>query len=139
VVESLSPLQGLKRAARFAYRTIASRLTGRTDVSAHFRDLMGGRFTARSMPLLGMGRDVPDGRLSLDGRGRLQADWSWERSRRLFEDMEQTMRDIAGVWNADFRRNPGWFLRRLGTVHPLGGCPMGRNEREGVVDAAGDR
>jgi cholesterol oxidase len=29
-------------------------------------------------------------------------------------------------------------LKRVITVHPLGGCPMGRHDREGVVDAWGE-
>jgi cholesterol oxidase len=32
---------------------------------------------------------------------------------------------------------PGGRFARLVTVHPLGGCPMGTNPREGVVDAHG--
>ena len=28
-------------------------------------------------------------------------------------------------------------MSRLVTVHPLGGCPMGRDENEGVVDSYG--
>jgi cholesterol oxidase len=32
---------------------------------------------------------------------------------------------------------PPWYLSRLVTVHPCGGCPMGRDEREGVVDSYG--
>jgi cholesterol oxidase len=30
------------------------------------------------------------------------------------------------------------YINRLITVHPLGGCPMGRTRREGVVDAYGE-
>src|SRR5262249_5172860 len=30
------------------------------------------------------------------------------------------------------------ILKRLVTVHPLGGCPMGDNAEEGVVDAWGE-
>ena len=36
-----------------------------------------------------------------------------------------------------FKDNPPWYVGRVVTVHPLGGCPMGRNEREGVVDSYG--
>jgi cholesterol oxidase len=36
-----------------------------------------------------------------------------------------------------FIDNPPWHLSRVVTVHPLGGCPMGRDEREGVVDSYG--
>jgi cholesterol oxidase len=32
---------------------------------------------------------------------------------------------------------PGGRFARLLTVHPLGGCPMATNPREGVVDAHG--
>ena len=31
-----------------------------------------------------------------------------------------------------------WRLRRVATVHPLGGVPMGRTVEEGVVDARGE-
>ncbi len=34
--------------------------------------------------------------------------------------------------------NPTWFLSRVITVHPLGGCPMGRTAEEGVVDRDGE-
>ncbi len=138
VVESLNPLEGLKRAARFATAAVSARLTGRTDVGAHFRHLMGDRLSSSSMPLLGMGRDAADGRLYLGSGGTLKAEWSMEASRDLFEDMKETMRAIAEVWNADFRMAPSWHLDRIGTVHPLGGCPMGRGEEEGVVDAGGE-
>ena len=39
---------------------------------------------------------------------------------------------------ASFADNPIWFLRRVITVHPLGGCPMGRDATEGVVDPYGN-
>jgi cholesterol oxidase len=41
--------------------------------------------------------------------------------------------------NADthFVDDPLWYLNRLITVHPLGGCPMGRDARESVVDTYG--
>jgi cholesterol oxidase len=32
---------------------------------------------------------------------------------------------------------PLWLFKRVITVHPLGGCPMGRDRSEGVVDSWG--
>jgi cholesterol oxidase len=48
------------------------------------------------------------------------------------------MEAIAGTLGADFLDNPLWYLKRVISVHPLGGCPMGRDEREGVVDPYGE-
>jgi cholesterol oxidase len=45
---------------------------------------------------------------------------------------------VAKQLGADFMDNPLWHLNRVVTVHPLGGCPMGRNQEEGVVDANGE-
>jgi cholesterol oxidase len=85
-----------------------------------------------------MGRDVPDGRLFLDEEC-LQSDWKIKESDPYFERLRETMEKVAGEWGAAFLDNPIWHLgKRVISVHPLGGCPMGRNEQEGVVDAWGE-
>ncbi len=49
------------------------------------------------------------------------------------------MQSLAKALGGDFSDNPLWHLgRRVITAHPLGGCPMGRNEAEGVVSDAGE-
>lgn len=95
-------------------------------------------FSATSLPLLGMGRDVPDGRMRLR-RGHLDVDWTTLTSRAYFERVRSTMRDIAGAMGGDFLDNPLWWWgNRVITVHPLGGTPMGRHPGEGVCDDIGE-
>ncbi|MDH6484158.1 GMC oxidoreductase [Streptomyces sp. SAI-127] len=95
-------------------------------------------FSATSLPLLGMGRDVPDGRMRLR-RGHLDVDWTTLTSRAYFERVRSTMRDIAGALGGDFLDNPLWWWgNRVITVHPLGGAPMGRHPGEGVCDDIGE-
>jgi cholesterol oxidase len=89
------------------------------------------------MPLLGMGRDIPDGIMSLSRTRNLEIDWKIGRSTAFFDGLKKTMGDIAAEWEAKFVLNPTFYFNRVITVHPLGGCPMGRDEREGVVDAYG--
>jgi cholesterol oxidase len=48
------------------------------------------------------------------------------------------MKALAGALGADFQVNPSWFARRVVTVHPLGGCPMGTSAADGVVDTFGE-
>jgi len=108
------------------------------DVGAEFAQLL--RDSARAtdgMPLLGMGRDVPDGRLHLDDRQRLALDWSIERSRPYFERVRATARKLAEELGGKLMDDPLWYLSSVVTVHPLGGCPMGRSAADGVVDAFG--
>ena len=91
-----------------------------------------------SLPLLGMGRDIPDGNMELTGDGKLQVDWRKGKSGPFFDRLGDFGKEIAGALGAKFERNPTWYLGRLMTVHPLGGCPMGRSVDEGVVDSYGE-
>ena len=108
-------------------------------MSAELAGLLGeAELTSSSMPLLGMGRDIPDGRMSLGSRGDLEIDWDIGRSKGYFTGLKKTMGDIARELGAEFVLNPTFYFNRVITVHPLGGCPMGRDEGEGVVDAHGE-
>jgi cholesterol oxidase len=50
----------------------------------------------------------------------------------------ESSRKIAEAMGGDFVENPDTkYLRRLISVHPLGGCPMGLDEKDGVVDSYG--
>ena len=109
-----------------------------TDVTGHIADLLeSAELSAGGLPLLGMGRDVPDGRMFLRN-GRLDLDWKTEKSNAYFERLRTTSRGIAHTLGGRFADNPIWFLRRVITVHPLGGAPMGRFPSEGVVDPYGN-
>jgi cholesterol oxidase len=84
-----------------------------------------------------MGRDIPDGVLSLQD-GRLAVDWTLATSAGYFGKVRKTMADIAGELGGDFVDNPLWWAKRVITVHPIGGAPAGRNPAEGVCDAYGE-
>jgi cholesterol oxidase len=109
-----------------------------TDVTGRIADLLeSAELSAGGLPLLGMGRDVPDGRMFLR-RGRLDLDWRHHKSGAYFERLRTTSRGMAHALGGRFADNPIWFLRRVITVHPLGGAPMGRFPSEGVVDPYGN-
>jgi cholesterol oxidase len=93
--------------------------------------------SAGVLPLLAMGRDVPDGRMRLY-RGRLHIDWTKRRSGPYFDRVRETSKRIAHELGARFVDDPISYIGRLITVHPLGGCPMGRHEKEGVVNPYGE-
>ena len=116
----------------------ALRLSNDSDITAELARLLGDtELSAGILPLLGMGREVPDGQMDLRGR-RLNVDWAIDRSVAYFEHVRETQRLLAQELGAEFHDNPLWNLgRRVVTVHPLGGAPMGRNATEGVVDAWG--
>ena len=110
-----------------------------TSLSAEISSLFGDSgLSAGVLPLLGMGRDIPDGKMSLED-GRLQLDWHKHgRSAEYFDRVRELCEQIADKLGADFQDNPLWYLNRLITVHPLGGCPMGNSNEDGVVDSNGE-
>ncbi|HSE81310.1 MAG TPA: GMC family oxidoreductase [Gaiellaceae bacterium] len=132
--------------ALWRFRQVAARIivgllrrTPEVDLSAEVAQLLSDtRLAAGSLPLLGMGRDIPDGNMELIGDDRLQVDWVKAKSSPFFDRLGDFAEDIAEALGARFKRNPTWYLGRLITVHPLGGCPMGRVPEEGVVDPYGE-
>ena len=136
---SQAPAQAT-RAAAAALAIARIRLGGRHEstISAEVARLVGqGRLGSSSLPLLGMGRDTPDGRVRLRG-GELDIDWTSATSMPFLTSMRETMRALTDALGARYHDNPLWWTRRVVTVHPLGGAPMGRHETEGVVDAHGE-
>jgi cholesterol oxidase len=126
------------RAARFVIDRIRARLTGDTSMSAEiarlFRD---GELSVSSLPLLGMGRDVPSGRMWLRD-GELDVRWDAERNAEHVDRLRTTMGRIADVLGGELSGLPAGLGKRLITAHPLGGAAMGRHPGEGVCDAYGE-
>src|SRR5205807_7008110 len=75
----------------------------------------------------------------LSKRGKLQAQWNNERSQPLYEAIEEIVEQIAGKLDAAPFFTSRWaLLRKLVTVHPLGGCAMAGDRTGGVVDHRGE-
>ena len=136
-----SDLSGATRRAKAgAAALLAAKLLGRpqSEISAQISALLGpGSRSSAAMPLLGMGRDVPDGVMRLRGRW-LDVDWTTRTSRAYFDRVRDTMNDLAREIGGTFEPNPLSWLDRVVTVHPLGGAPMGRSAADGVVDTYGE-
>ncbi|HLL74288.1 MAG TPA: GMC family oxidoreductase [Pyrinomonadaceae bacterium] len=153
----------LRRLVRFVKLTLKFRLglSQDTDLGTEIADLLGEAVSSRtSLPVLTMGRDCPDGRLFLAGE-YLDCDWRERpplasRVRRAFgatppasagggseEYYARVRREVARIaeaLGAKYLDNPAFKLNfhQVLTAHPLGGCPMGAGEHEGVVDRHGE-
>lgn len=108
-----------------------------TDVSGTVSELFGTSELSSSLfVMLGMGRDIPNGRMSLHD-GLLQLDWIKKKSGPYFDMVREKMREITQTLGGEYIDDPLWYFNRVISAHPLGGCPMGRNSNEGVVDSYG--
>ena len=139
LLETSDTFGELRRAARFAWRRIHDKLSKKpiSNLSAEFWNLVGDSVrSSNSLPLLGMGRDEPDGRLYLED-GYLQNSWTMATSRRYYDSVKASMQAIAEATGAKFVDEPLWYFKRVITVHPVGGCPMGTSTADGVVDSYG--
>ena len=140
LIETAQLRSVLSRSTKVALAVLANRLSlsGESNISGDLAKVLGrDALSTSSLPVLGMGRDVPDGRMYLD-RGRLAIDWTTVTSIDYFGAMRETMSKFAAALGAKYVDNPLWWAKRVITVHPLGGAPMGRNHFEGVVDQWGD-
>lgn len=111
-----------------------------TDLGAEIAALIGPSVTSSSsMPVLTMGRDYPNGNLSYDGR-YLDCDWQIKKSQAYYDRIIRVVRGLASELNAKYMDNHSYKrnFHKVITVHPLGGCPMGLSEDEGVVNAYGE-
>jgi cholesterol oxidase len=121
---------------------LARRAFGReddTNLSAELARAIGEcGLSAGVLPLLGMGRDMPDGRMTLED-GQLQVDWRKQGGSETYFDRVRALSErMAGELGGGFMDNLIWHLNRVITVHPLGGAPMSDDPSGGVVDANGE-
>ena len=140
LVETAPATGRLGRSLRLAGRYLLRRLgwDQGARIGDAFSDFIGDTaLTHTSLPLVSMGRDVPSGRLHLNGDSRLDGEWDLEASRPYLERLRETCADLARALHGEHVDNPLWHLDQLITVHPLGGAPMADDPAEGVVDPHG--
>ncbi len=128
-----------KRAAKFALRLLRERVSGspQSNLSGELSEIFGdSSLSYASIPLLAMGRDFATGTMKLSRRGYLELDWTKKKSNAYFMRVRRDVTRFAETMGArDVADNPLWYFRRVITVHPLGGCPMGAGPEDGAVSA----
>jgi cholesterol oxidase len=129
-----------RRAARAAAALVLSGLRRSPShrIGAVVGNLLGqGRVSAGAMPLLGMGRDLPLGVMSLRD-DYLQVDNYPAGNWPYFDGLLDVMKSVAQQLGGRYTENPATLLSRSVTVHPLGGASMGHDVSTGVVDSYGE-
>src|SRR5262245_25820341 len=96
-----------------------------------------------------MGRNQKSGTFSLNGSNKLQLTFQGGlHNDPVYGAMEEIVQAMATAMNGKYIRFPFWGngqilnndpdpARKFVTVHPLGGCVMGTNSINGVVDVDG--
>lgn len=98
------------------------------------------RWLKRSTFLLCMGRDASSGTTRFDGMG-VTTDIGRSFDRALYAEMEGTVARVASYYDPKRLLVPflaGGDREALFTVHPLGGCSIGRSADDGVADHRGE-
>jgi cholesterol oxidase len=131
----------LRRSLKFLKMAAKYRLGFNNDanLSAEISDLVGpGSSSMSSFPLIAMGRDYANGKLSLKGN-LLECDWSQKKSQEYFDRVRRVGKAIARSLNAEYLDTPSYkYFHQVLTAHPLGGCPMGFSADDGVVNSYGE-
>lgn len=112
--------QSLTRTAKVTRDLLRHRFGSRYEstISAEVSRLVGRGIGSSALPLLGMGRDVADGRIVLRD-GEIDVAWTSATSAEYFASMRETMREISSVLLADFHDSPLWWRTKHNvTVHP---------------------
>ena len=146
ILELTEAPASLTRQIPFILRWLWASLTKQglqdSNLSEEISQLLFGKnkldLSSTTMPLLGMGRDIPDGIMELRDGNRLDVKQNFKQSKPYFDRLRKTMENITSKLGASYVDNPLWYLKRTIAAHPLGGCPMGRNQEEGVVDSHGE-
>lgn len=107
-------------------------------VESQIRDAYNGAMQNTQIYLV-MTHDDANGRMHLQN-DRLRIEWPGVGQQEIFEQVNENLVRATKAHKGIFIRNPIWsefFGHDLITVHPLGGCVMGRDARRGVVNHKG--
>jgi cholesterol oxidase len=127
------------RARGVLFRRLVQRLRGHRDTNASdivVRLLGDAHASAAMMPVLGMGRDIPNGAYRLEG-DQLELDFSVDPSADYYKGLGESVEQLARALGGRAWRGPLARRHRGVSAHPVGGCPMSDDPRQGVVDAWG--
>jgi cholesterol oxidase len=94
----------------------------------------------KTQTYLVMCHDSDNGTMSLNGQDNLVIDWNAVGKEEIFEKANKTLAACSQGIGGNFMKDPIWanlFGKKLISVHPLGGCVMGNNASEGVVNHKG--
>ena len=146
ILEMTEAPGNLSRQLPFILRWFWASLTKKglqdSNLSEEISELLFGKtkldLSSTTMPLLGMGRDIPEGVMTLRDGDKLDVSKTFKGSKSYFDRLRKTMENISRKLNATYIDNPLWYLKRTIAAHPLGGCPMGENQDQGVVNSHGE-
>jgi cholesterol oxidase len=136
LLEAADAPNAIVRGAKVLWARIRELVTREPDsnLSAELSSLLGRtELSGSTLPLLAMGRDFADGTMRLNRKGYLDLDWKIRKSDAYFRWVRRLSHDVARELGGKPVDNPTWLLKRVITVHPLGGCPMAAGPGEGVV------
>ena len=112
-------------------------ISGATDRLSHERErLFAGGRTRGFLPYLAMCEDAADGQCVLTGDGDFDLRWNPSESLESFFAVEDALRELSRALDGHYIPSPLWSppVRELLTAHPLGGCAMDADSREGVLN-----
>ncbi|NNE97856.1 MAG: GMC family oxidoreductase [Pyrinomonadaceae bacterium] len=140
----ISGLYGyLKRSVKFLKIILKYRIgfSRDADLGAEISGLIGEATSAMSsMPMLAMGRDIASGNLFLRDDKYLDCDWRIKESAGYYDRVRRAGKAIAQALGAEYSDNPSyrWNFKQVLTAHPIGGCAMGVDDKDGVVSGCGE-
>lgn len=109
------------------------------ELSRSFKSLVAGAYTGavnNTQTYLVMAHEGSNGLIRLHD-DRLIVDWPDAGTLPVFEKISATLRQATEGTGGTYIKNPLWSKvlgNNLVSVHPLGGCSMGENAADGVVD-----
>lgn len=90
-------------------------------------------------PLFALAQDNAGGRVVLDG-DTLDVQWNYAtENRALLQGIEAVLTRLAEAYGGHYAPLPTYAVfEKILSVHPLGGCALARDPRDGVVDTNGE-
>ena len=88
-----------------------------------------------------MSHDDSSGKITLHPKSRGPIiEWNNVGYQEIFHKIDKRMREMTEKLGGDYMANPVWsnmMHKGVVTVHPLGGCPMGKHGGKAVVNHKG--
>lgn len=116
---------------------------GAKDLGRIFESFVGGAYTGamqNTQTYLLMTHDGSNGTLELSDKDQLNIKWPGVGNKEIFKKADAALIKTADELDGTYSRNPAWteiLNKELVTVHPLGGCVMGENIENAVVNHKG--